>query len=177
MNGDYVVASGKKFDVPFNSDFASKGHEYFDVWAPEIATHYGEVFWTDQGNLPIPDAIVKRFAGKTMAITGYEQDQVMVIPTGQPGVNPDKDVSVPINWAYNHHYMAFMTGLTPNSRKCTLTQVIRWHTAQLPRTLLLTSQALPFARTLRFRLDKCSLRVMVESPVSPSMATRMGSRS
>ena len=45
-----------------------------------------------------------------MAITGYEQDQVMVSPVGHPGVNPDQDVSVPINWAYNHHYMAWMTG-------------------------------------------------------------------
>ena len=34
----------------------------------------------------------------------------MVSPVGKPGVNPDKDVSVPINWAYNHHYMAWMTG-------------------------------------------------------------------
>ena len=34
----------------------------------------------------------------------------MVTPTGQPGVNPSEDVSVPINWAYNHHYMAWMTG-------------------------------------------------------------------
>eukprot|EP01046_Picozoa_sp_COSAG06_P004689 COSAG06_NODE_200_length_20386_cov_35.829547_5_plen_749_part_00 len=34
----------------------------------------------------------------------------MVTPTGQPGVNPEKDVSVPINWAYNHHYCAYMQG-------------------------------------------------------------------
>ena len=34
----------------------------------------------------------------------------MVTPVGQPGVNPKEDVSVPINWAYNHHYMAWMTG-------------------------------------------------------------------
>ena len=67
-------------------------------------------FWTDQGNNPIPAHIVERFKGKVMAITGYEQDQVMVTPVGQPGVNPEKDVSVPINWAYNHHYMAWMTG-------------------------------------------------------------------
>ena len=51
----------------------------------EIATHYGEVFWTDQSVLPLPDDIVKRFAGKVIAITGYEQDQVMVQPTGQAG--------------------------------------------------------------------------------------------
>lgn len=48
--------------------------------------------------------------GKVMAITGYEQDQVMVTPVGKPGLNPELDVSVPINWAYNHHYMAWMTG-------------------------------------------------------------------
>ena len=47
---------------------------------------------------------------KVMAITGYEQDQVMVTPRGRPGENPEQDVSVPINWAYNHHYMAWMTG-------------------------------------------------------------------
>lgn len=47
MNGKYRVASGARQDVGFNDDYASKGHEYFDVWAPEIATHYGEVFWTD----------------------------------------------------------------------------------------------------------------------------------
>lgn len=110
MNGRYMVASGDRFDVPFNDDYASKGHEYFDVWAPEMATHYGEVFWTNQGNQPLPQEIVERFKGKVMAITGYEQDQVMVTPTGKPGLNPEKDVSVPINWAYNHHYMAWMTG-------------------------------------------------------------------
>jgi hypothetical protein len=37
-----------------------------------------------------------------MALVGYEQDQVMVSPRGQPGANPEHDVSVPINWAYNH---------------------------------------------------------------------------
>ena len=41
--------------------------------------------------------------GKVMAITGYEQDQVMVDPVGQPGLHPERDISVPINWAYNHH--------------------------------------------------------------------------
>jgi hypothetical protein len=53
---------------------------------------------------------VKRFDGKVIAIQGYEQDQVMVTPVGKPGVNPEKDVSVPINWAYNHHYCAYMAG-------------------------------------------------------------------
>lgn len=117
MNGKYSVATGDRQDVGFNDDYASKGHEFFDVWAPEIATHYGEVFWTDQGNQPLPKEIVKRFEGKVMAITGYEMDQVMVNPVGQPGVNPKDDVSVPINWAYNHHYMAFMTGTHSELKK------------------------------------------------------------
>merc|ERR1719428_2252680 len=90
MNGKYMVASGDKFAVPWIDDYASKGYEYFDVWAPEIATHYGEVFWTDQGTQPLPDHIVKRFDGKVIAIQGYEQDQVMVSPTGKPGLNPEK---------------------------------------------------------------------------------------
>lgn len=110
MNGEYIIQSGGKQGVKYNDDYASRGQEYFDVWAPEIATVYGQVFWTSQGTLQLPDDIVQRFKGKTIAITGYEQDQVMVTPTGQPGVNPDKDVSVPINWAYNHHYMAWMAG-------------------------------------------------------------------
>lgn len=39
MNGDYIVNSGAGKSAPhFNSDYASKGHEYFDVWSPELAT-------------------------------------------------------------------------------------------------------------------------------------------
>mmetsp|Transcript_58745 Transcript_58745/g.128742 ORF Transcript_58745/g.128742 Transcript_58745/m.128742 type:complete len:880 (+) Transcript_58745:49-2688(+) len=110
MNGKYLVGTGDKMPVDFNDDYASKGHEYFDVWSPEIATHYGEVFWTSMGTLPLPEDIVQRFDGKAIAVTGYEMDQVMVEPTGQPGLSPEKDVSVPINWAYNHHYMTWMTG-------------------------------------------------------------------
>ena len=67
--------------------------------SPEIATTYGENYWHDMGLNPLPADIVKRFGGKVMAIMGYEQDQVLVDPVGHPGVNPAKDVSVPINWA------------------------------------------------------------------------------
>lgn len=91
--------SGKP-QAPWNDDYASKGYEYFgeclkfdpgrlrvlttrflaDVWAPEIATVYGEVFWTSQGNQPIPPGIVERFKGKTMAIVG-----LVLFPTGFVG--------------------------------------------------------------------------------------------
>lgn len=63
MNGRYLVASGGSQGVPFNDDYSSKGHEYFDVYSPELATHYGEVFWTDMGNNPIPKEIIERFKG------------------------------------------------------------------------------------------------------------------
>merc|ERR1719305_631284 len=62
------------------------------------------------GKQPLPKDVVARFANKTIAITGYEMDMVMVEPTGQPGVHPERDVSVPMNWAYNHHYEVWMTG-------------------------------------------------------------------
>eukprot|EP00962_Isochrysis_galbana_P048577 scaffold20319_cov101-Isochrysis_galbana.AAC.4 len=43
MNGRYSVTSGSRHDVAFNDDYAARGHEFFDVWSPEIATRYGEV--------------------------------------------------------------------------------------------------------------------------------------
>ena len=73
--------------VSFFPQYASKGHEYFNVYSPEIATTYGENYWTSMGVHPLPDHIVKRFKGKVIAITGYEMDQVMVEPVGQPGVH------------------------------------------------------------------------------------------
>ena len=38
LNGKYQVASVGDLDAPFNTDYESRGHEYFDVWAPEMAT-------------------------------------------------------------------------------------------------------------------------------------------
>ena len=47
--------------------------------------------------VPMDKDLVARFQGKTMAIVGYETDQV-IVTEGQP------DVSVPITHAYNHHF-------------------------------------------------------------------------
>merc|ERR1711871_396136 len=60
---------------------------------------YGMVYWTQMDTVPLPDDIVQRFANKTIAITGYEMDQVL-----------HDGSSVPINWAYNHHYVAWIKG-------------------------------------------------------------------
>merc|ERR1719182_1144637 len=50
----------------------------------------------------LPADLVQRFANNTMAIVGYEADQVYK--------RPDGDVSIPIYDQYNHHYEAYMLG-------------------------------------------------------------------
>ena len=87
--GEYAVTSVGDVDTDWNSDYAAKGYEYFDVWAPEIATRYGEVFWTDQGKTPLPPDIVERFDGKVIAIQGYEQVRPAAsLPPSFPLVSP-----------------------------------------------------------------------------------------
>jgi hypothetical protein len=54
----------------------------------------------------LPDDIIERFAdGKVMAMRGYEVDQVRTTDDG-------REVSVPITWAYNHHYIAWLLDTT-----------------------------------------------------------------
>ena len=103
MNGLYHIANPNIYsEVTFNTDFSKKNAEFFDVYSPPIITRYGEVFWTTMAPIPLPDNIVKRFANSSMAVIGYEVDQVFQTKDG--------DVSVPITWAYNHHYISSMTG-------------------------------------------------------------------
>jgi hypothetical protein len=76
-------------------------YEYFDVYSLPIRTLYSQVHWTSHGPIPLPSHIVKRFQqqDKVMAVMGYEVNQVRLDPhTGQ-------EDSVPLTWAYNHHYM------------------------------------------------------------------------
>ena len=51
------------------------GVEYFEVYSDTISSTYGEVFWKPLPNMPLPEALVRRFAGKGMAIVGFEADQ------------------------------------------------------------------------------------------------------
>ena len=135
MNGKYKISNS----ISFNDNYASKGYEYFDVWAPEISSKYGEVFWTDQHNNYLPTEIIERFHSKTIAIVGYEHDQVIVTPLNKPGMNPKDDVSVPINWAYNHHYMMWMTGTHSGLKKINS----EWQGYDLPSALNRTDQSIP----------------------------------
>ena len=103
MNGLYEISNPNvDSTAQFSTDYSTKDAEYFDVYTPPITSRYGEVYWTLMKPSPIPADIVQRFRNKTMAIIGYETDQVMQTKDG--------DVSVPITWAYNHHYVAHMTG-------------------------------------------------------------------
>jgi hypothetical protein len=77
------------------------GVEYFDVYHGPITSLYSQVWWTSTSN-DLPPEIVKRFAGKTMAIVGIEMDQVRKTPNG--------DVSLPITHAYNHHHDTAVVG-------------------------------------------------------------------
>ena len=102
---------------------------HFDVYG-EVQTRYSQVYWTRNAPIDLPPELVKRFAGKTMAITGYEVDQVTHAGQGahpNAHVSPraggalsgfacypdcsESDRSVPIYNAYNHHYFSWLTGV------------------------------------------------------------------
>jgi len=103
MNGEYLIANpNRQAPTPYSTDYGAKNAEYVDLYTPPIRTVYGEVFWTMMDPIPLPKDLVARFANKTMAVVGYEVDQVYRTPEG--------DQSVPIIWAYNHHYEAYLLG-------------------------------------------------------------------
>jgi hypothetical protein len=102
MNGAYTVANGRGFATNY-AGYGNGSVEFFDVYSPPIRSRYSQVIWTMLDAVPLPEELVKRFDGKTMAITGYESDQV-IVEEGKP------DVSVPITWAYNHHFIHHLNG-------------------------------------------------------------------
>ena len=100
MNGDYTITVGRDSTVnrtegftTLSSDYDRGNVEYFDVYSPLVKTRYSQVYWTMMDSVPLPPALVQRFAGKTMAITGWESDQVV------KGVDGKPDTSIPITWA------------------------------------------------------------------------------
>jgi len=95
MNGLYKISKTSHVGgvQHFNTDYADKGHEYFDVDSPLINSTYAQVYWTLMDKVSLPAHIVDRFANnKTMAITGFEIDQIFVS-------GDHENESVPINWA------------------------------------------------------------------------------
>jgi hypothetical protein len=95
----YQIANAETFDT----EYLAANTTYFDVYSLPIRTLYSQVHWTGHGDIPLPPAIVEGFSnGKVLAMVGYEVDQVRLDEaTGE-------EVSVPISWAYNHHYCAYL---------------------------------------------------------------------
>lgn len=107
--GQYKIANGNESTgVKFKTDYTA---EFFEVYSPPIQTRYSEVFWAGLPKVALPDRILERFANKTMAVVGYEVDQVRRQPNGE-------DIPVPITHAYNHHYCAYLL----NSKKVRLVE-------------------------------------------------------
>lgn len=109
LNGNVYDISNRNYtsSTKFSTIFTdiNKNTEYFDVYSPPITSKYAEVYWTMMDPVTLPTEIVNRFNNKVMAIVGYESDQVFHDPNDISGI---KDVSVPITWAYNHHYEAYL---------------------------------------------------------------------
>lgn len=79
------------------------GVEFYDVLSPAMTTYYSQVWWSPLAPSKLPKEMVDKYAGKSVAIVGWEIDQVRVMPDGT-------EKSVPINACYNHHYNAQMIG-------------------------------------------------------------------
>jgi hypothetical protein len=124
MNGEYEISNANlDAEQAWDSSYSSyKDVEYFEVWlsycspsspqvySPPITSRYADVYWRMMSPVPLEPALVTRFRGKTMAIVGYETNQVFV-HEGRP------DKSVPITHAYNHHYIAYMSAAMSELRK------------------------------------------------------------
>merc|ERR1712025_1465784 len=104
MNGEYLISNPNTVSgIEWSSDYRKyENVEYMDVYSPPISSRYGDVFWTMMDPVPLDGEFVKRFDGRSVAFVGYEVDQVQRTENG--------DISVPITWAYNHHYCAFING-------------------------------------------------------------------
>ena len=107
MNGLYHIGNPNLSSKnPYNTEYSKRSDdvEYFDVYSPPVQTRYGEVYWTLMDPVPLSAEIQQKFKNSTIAIVGYEVDQV------KKGKDGEADVSVPIYDAYNHHYCAWLLG-------------------------------------------------------------------
>ena len=101
MNGEYILSetpSGHQTQKNFPRRFSEypRGVEMFEVVSDPITTRYSQVWWKEFDPTPLPPEVVRRYAGRGMAVVGFEVDQVRVLAGGA-------EVRVPINAAYNHH--------------------------------------------------------------------------
>ena len=88
-----------------------RGVESFDVYSPPISTLYSQVFWAALDPVDLPKRIVERYANATMALVGFELDQVTEVD--------GEERSISIKAAYNHHFEATLVGAGASLRKVT----------------------------------------------------------
>ena len=127
MNGDFVIsttpgATPGLFPKQYK-DYPG-GVEFYDVLSPPITTLYSQVWWAPLAPVDFPAEMVQKYAGKDMAIVGWEIDQVRVLPDGT-------QQSVPISATYNHHYNAQIIGANAKFKKVYLTGPDDPHAAEL----------------------------------------------
>ena len=119
MNGEYPLSKTPGADSNFRDKIPKQfkdypgGVESFDVYSPPMTTLYSQVWWAPLAPADLPEGIVQKYAGKGMAIVGWEIDQVRQTPDGV-------ERSVPISASYNHHYVARMIGADASFRKVKL---------------------------------------------------------
>ena len=93
MNGSYgndVSRSNSCSSHPEPiSDFPG-GVEFVDVYTPPMTTYYSQVWWAPLAPASFPEDFQKKWAGKDVAVVGWEIDQVVRNADGT-------DTSVPIN--------------------------------------------------------------------------------
>ena len=117
MNGQYVLSStpnGKPGLFPSNFKDYPGGVEYFDWVSKPMTTRYSQVWWKPLTPTPLPKEMVEKYANSSVAIVGWEIDQIFYDADG-------KEHSLPINANYNHHYVAQLVGGTTTFKKIKLT--------------------------------------------------------
>ena len=66
------------YSINFNTNVRGKV-EHFDVYG-EVRTKYSHVYWTRNNPIDLPPALVERFKGKVMVITGPELVSLPLFP-------------------------------------------------------------------------------------------------
>jgi hypothetical protein len=116
MNGEYVFSAtpgGTPGLFPTNFKDYPGGVEYFDWVSKPMTTRYSQVWWKPLTPTPLPKEMVDKYANSSVAIVGWEIDQIFYDADGQ-------EHSLPINANYNHHYVAQLVGGSTTFKKIKL---------------------------------------------------------
>jgi len=117
QNGEYFLSNTPKGNL---SKFPTHYKDYpggvysFDVLSPVVSTLYSQVWWAALPAVRLPQNVIDHFNDKTMAVVGFELDQVRQLPNGSYE-------SLPMTFAYNHHFESNMVGKYSRMEKVKIT--------------------------------------------------------